>query len=169
MILFDLKCGQGHVFEAWFKDGETYAAQSRAREISCPRCANTEIGKAPMAPRVHKSRGSETGGIAERTPGMDPATVPATVPGMASGMAPGMAPGMDREVVVRKVLGELRRHVEDNCDNVGANFAEEARKIHYGEADPRGIYGEASEAESSELDDEGVPHRRIPWIQRHDS
>lgn len=157
MILFDLKCGQGHVFEAWFKDGETYAAQSQAREISCPRCANSEIGKAPMAPRLRKSRGSETGKIADGTQGMGP------------GINPGMNPGMNKESVARKMLGELRRHIEDNCDNVGPDFAEEARKIHYGEADPRGIYGEASEAESSELTDEGVPHQRIPWVQRQDS
>ncbi len=147
MILFDLKCGQGHVFEAWFKDGQSYAAQSQAREISCPRCANSEIVKAPMAPRVQKSRGTGSGKFAERIPTAE----------------------TEKEVVARKVLGELRRQVEDNCDNVGPNFAEEARKIHYGEADPRGIYGEASEAESSELDDEGVPHQRIPWVQRHDS
>lgn len=149
MILFDLKCGQGHVFEAWFKDGETYTAQCGAREIACPRCASTDIAKAPMAPRVQKHRASGAGNIAERTPGK--------------------GPGMDKEAVARKVLGELRRHVEDNCDDVGPNFAEEARKIHYGEADPRGIYGEASEAESSELDEEGVPHQRIPWVERRDS
>ncbi len=147
MILFDLKCGQGHVFEAWFKDGQSYAAQSQAREISCPRCASSDIEKAPMAPRVQKSRGPGNGKLADRNPTTE----------------------TEKEVVARKVLGELRRHVEDNCDNVGANFAEEARKIHYGEADPRGIYGEASEAESTELTDEGVPHQRIPWVERQDS
>lgn len=145
MILFDLKCGQGHVFEAWFKDGETYAAQRQAREISCPRCASTDIAKAPMAPRVQKSRAPDAGKIAER--------IPAT----------------EKQAAARRMLGELRRHIEDNCDNVGPDFAEEARKIHYGEVDPRGIYGEASEAESSELDEEGVPHQRIPWVERQDS
>ena len=58
----------------------------------------------------------------------------------------------------------MRRQIETNCDYVGARFAEEARRIHYGEADPRGIYGEASEEQLRELADEGISFGRIPWI-----
>jgi hypothetical protein len=65
---------------------------------------------------------------------------------------------------MRKALIELRRQIERNCDYVGGRFAEEARRIHYGEADPRGIYGEASNEESRELADEGISFGQIPWI-----
>jgi hypothetical protein len=66
---------------------------------------------------------------------------------------------------MRTALLELRRQVETNCDYVGERFAEEARRIHYGEADPHGIYGEASLEEARELSDEGIEVGRIPWIQ----
>jgi hypothetical protein len=70
---------------------------------------------------------------------------------------------------IRKELGELRAKVEANCDYVGEKFAEEARKIHYGETDPRGIYGETSKDEADALAEEGVEFARIPWLPRHDS
>ena len=70
---------------------------------------------------------------------------------------------------LRAALSELRRQVEANCDYVGNRFAEEARRIHYGEVHSRGIYGEASEEESRELTDEGISIRRIPWIAPNDS
>ncbi len=69
----------------------------------------------------------------------------------------------------RAALVEMRRQVETNCDYVGSRFAEEARRIHYGETDPHGIYGEASDAESRELADEGIKFGRIPWISPPDS
>ncbi len=66
-------------------------------------------------------------------------------------------------------LRELRQKVEKNCDYVGGNFAEEARKIHYGEEDPRNIYGETSDEQAKELHGEGVTFNRIPWAPSHDS
>jgi hypothetical protein len=65
---------------------------------------------------------------------------------------------------MRKALIEMRRQIETNCDYVGNGFAEEARRIHYGETDPHGIYGEASDTESRELADEGISFGQIPWI-----
>src|SRR5690349_103757 len=125
MILFDLRCGSGHVFEAWFKNGEAYEAQAAGHEIACPVCADTRIEKAPMAPRIAKSRG-DTEEAATRA-----------------------------RAQVLQELTELRRKVEENCDYVGERFAEEARRIHYGEIEKRDIYGEATEAESAELVEEG--------------
>jgi len=69
----------------------------------------------------------------------------------------------------RAALIEMRRQVETHCDYVGERFAEEARRIHYGEIDPHGIYGEASEEESRELTDEGISFGRIPWVPHTDS
>jgi hypothetical protein len=70
---------------------------------------------------------------------------------------------------MRAALLELRRQVESKCDYVGERFAEEARKIHYGEADPHGIYGEATLDESRELAEEGITVGRIPWISPSDA
>ncbi|EWY42767.1 hypothetical protein N825_02630 [Skermanella stibiiresistens SB22] len=134
MILFDLKCRTGHVFEAWFRNGDAYEAQASAREIACPICGDVEIVKAPMAPRIAKSR-SDAG---------DPAA--------------------KHKAEMLRELKDLRRKVEENCDYVGDRFAEEARRIHYGEVEKRGIYGEATEAESSELKEEGITFDRIPWV-----
>jgi hypothetical protein len=72
-------------------------------------------------------------------------------------------------VQMRQMLVQLRRQVEQSCDYVGPQFAEEARKIHYGEVDPHGIYGEATGAESQELAEEGIQFGRIPWIQPADA
>jgi hypothetical protein len=70
---------------------------------------------------------------------------------------------------MRAALMELRRQVESNCDYVGPQFAEEARKIHYGEVDIRAIYGEATETESQELAEEGIKFGRIPWLAPSDA
>lgn len=70
---------------------------------------------------------------------------------------------------MRAALVELRRQVETNCDYVGERFAEEARKIHYGEVDAHGIYGEATKEESRELADEGISFGQIPWIPTTDA
>jgi hypothetical protein len=73
------------------------------------------------------------------------------------------------QAAVLRELKELRKKVESNCDYVGDKFAEEARRIHYGEVDPRGIYGEASDEEASALTEEGVEFAQIPWVPRQDS
>ena len=71
-----------------------------------------------------------------------------------------MAPQM------REMLQEMRKQVEANCDYVGDEFAEDARKIHYGETKERGIYGEASDSEAEALQEEGIEVGRIPWLPR---
>ena len=136
MILFALRCAADHEFEGWFRDGATFDRQSAGGKISCPQCGDTSVTKAPMAPRVARSR--------------------------SAGAAPSPAE-------LRKALQELRRHVETNCDYVGERFAEEARRIHYGESDPRGIYGEASADDAKDLADEGIEVSRIPWVPPTDA
>jgi hypothetical protein len=70
---------------------------------------------------------------------------------------------------LRRKLIQLRHHVEQNCEPVGDRFAEEARKIHYGEVEKRDIYGAASDDEAHALKEEGISFGRIPWIERHDN
>jgi len=82
----------------------------------------------------------------------------------------GVAKGQpDAEAAILRAAREMRRKVEENCDYVGPDFAEEARKIHYGETDARGIYGETSDDEARSLRDEGVEFNRVIWPVRHDS
>jgi hypothetical protein len=117
--------------------------------------------------------------VPSAAPSVVPAALPAPIPAPvplpnAADVVAALPPSLNdaqREAVaeVMRQLTEVRRSVEKNCDYVGDRFAEEARRIHYGETDPRGIYGEASDEEVSELHEEGVTFHRIPWIPRTDS
>jgi hypothetical protein len=149
MILYSLQCSQEHVFEAWFRDGATYEAQAAAGEISCPLCADVRITKAPMAPRIARS--------AEDRAEEQAARVPATAAKAV------MDPRMREMARLRAALFAMKKLVQENCDYVGPQFAEEARRIYYGEADERAIYGEATEEEAEALIEEGIPIGRIPW------
>lgn len=157
MILFDLKCGAGHGFEAWFRDGATYDAQAAAGDIACPVCGDTGVAKAPMAPKISKRP------LGDRQ-----------MPKSSSPVGGGEVIG---EVVggpmvadeLRAQLEGLRKKIEENCEPVGDRFAEEARRIHYGESPHRDIYGQATDVEAAELADEGIDFARIPLPIRTDS
>lgn len=158
MIVYDLSCDNGHVFEAWFKDSAAYDRQEKRKMLSCAVCGSSRVRKAPMAPSI------STGKAKDRRAGKD-AAAPENAPAPASYAND---PGMAKAAELMKELVKLRRHVEQNADYVGDKFADEARKIHYGEKKKRNIYGEATDREAKELKDEGVEFARIPWIPRHD-
>lgn len=158
MILYRLRCAKGHEFDSWFKDGKTYERQEKRSLIGCPSCGNAKITRAPMAPRIGK--GGQ--GRAERDEAPVEAlaqTAPAPDPQMAA-----LARAMPKEM--RETLLKLREQVEKNLEPVGEKFAEEARKIHYGESDKRGIYGQTTDEEAEALADEGIEFGRLPWIPR---
>jgi len=159
MIVFSLRCAEDHVFEAWFRDGATYDRQNAAGEVACPACGDTKIVKAPMAPRLGKGVGKSENGDGKRDDAGDRADS-----GEVANTEQAELGGR-----LRQALGELRDHVEKNCDYVGPQFAEEARKIHYGETEKRNIYGEASNEDAKSLKDEGVEVGRIPWLPREDA
>ncbi len=174
MILYDLRCRKGHVFEAWFRDSAAYDDQVEAGEIACPTCGSKKVVKAPMAPRLSKG-GGETGEVqraeAQTTETGPTETGPTETGPTETGPAetgPAKAETAKAAEAMRALRG-LRRKVEDNFDYVGPQFAEEARKIHYGESDAHNIYGETSDQEAKELRDEGVAFTRIPWAPRQDS
>ncbi len=156
MIRFTLRCQKGHEFEAWFRNGDTYDRQAKRGEVRCPDCGSPKVTKAIMAPAIGKG--------ARRAA----AEVPA-----AETPAPAAAAPEAGEVHVagklREALREMRSFIEKNAEYVGPRFAEEARKMHKGEADERSIYGEASDAEAEALKEEGIEFGRIPWPKyRHD-
>lgn len=156
MILYRLRCSKGHEFESWFKDSRTYERQERKSLVGCAVCGDAKVTRAPMAPRLSK-RGKSA--PVEVTAGAAPAPVPAEQQQMAA-----LAQKMPREL--REALLKVRAEVEKNCEHVGDRFAEEARKIHYGESDRRGIYGQTSEEEATALAEEGIEFGRLPWIPR---
>ena len=159
MIVFDLECGKGHVFEAWFKDSATFERQHKRGLVTCAVCGSTKTKKAIMAPRLG-------GGKAEAEPMAQVPVVPAAA---ERKVALANDPAALRAAALMKELGELRRKIETTCDNVGDKFAEEARKMHYGEAKKRNIYGDATEREAAELAEEGIEVGRVPWVPRTDS
>jgi hypothetical protein len=132
MILYQLKCADGHAFEAWFKDSSAYDRQEKRGEVHCPVCSSAEVGKDIMAPRVAGTK-RDTDPSEKR------------------------ARQVAREILM--AMGQLRKEVEKNCEYVGERFADEARAIHYGEAPERGIYGEASQEEAKALHEEEIPVR----------
>lgn len=172
MIVFDLKCRNGHQFEAWFNSAANFERLRKAGHVSCSVCGSTKVDKALAAPRIStsKKRGAAVlkadapEAAAEAAPVKPRDGAPLTGPGRYAN-DPAAAKASD----LMRQLAELRVQIEKNCDYVGKRFPEEARKIHYGEAPKRNIYGEASDVEAKALADEGVEFSRIPWTPRRDS
>lgn len=152
MIVFDVRCDKGHVFEGWFKDSASFTRQTKKGLVECTHCGSTKVRKAPMAPAV--------AGTKARKAKDDQKQVAVAAP-------PDASAGMPAELM--QELRALRKKIEENCDYVGPRFSEEARKMHYDEAEKRSIYGEASADEAKALAEEGVEFGQIPWVPREDS
>lgn len=134
MIRFSLSCANDHGFDGWFRNSEDFEAQKKRGLVSCPVCNSAEVEKALMAPAVTTGRKQEK-----------------------------MALAMGEEQ--RKALAKLKAMTEEakkNAENVGDRFAEEARKIHFGETEARGIYGEATAEEARGLVEDGVGFMPLP-------
>lgn len=142
MIVYSLQCSEGHAFESWFAAIAAFDEQAATGRLICPFCNSRKIGKAPMAPAL-------TGSVGERRDAVvAPAPAPSSPPGELTKM--------------RHYMTGLRKYIQDNAEYVGRTFPEEARKIHYGEAEDRPIYGEASLADAVELVEEGVDVAALP-------
>jgi hypothetical protein len=145
MIVYDLRCSNDHEFESWFQSSDAFDALVKARKLACPVCGATKVSKALMAPAVSGAgrKGDSTKAVA--------------------------SPAAQQMGQYMQALRELRNQVEKNCDYVGEKFPEEARKMHYGEAEARSIYGESSETEAEALREEGIEFQRVPWAADHDA
>ena len=178
MIVFDLFCHTGHRFEAWFRSTAAYEEQVSQGQVVCPECGDTHVRKAVTAARINRS-GAATPGAddtdaeamgAEAMGGEDMGVAAAAPPSglvevcdMAAG-APDLPEPLRREL--DQVMNRVRAHVEAHCDYVGDRFPEEVRAMHYGEAEPRGIYGEATTAEAADMIDEGIDITPLPHAPR---
>ena len=133
MIKYALACDGGHEFEGWFGASVDFDDQAARGLLSCPVCNSPRVAKQIMAPAV---AGTKKRGATDLAPA--------------------------RRAAMVEMMTKVRRHVEDNFDYVGPKFAAEARAIHDGKAEERGIYGEATPAEVKALVEEGVPVAPMP-------
>ena len=134
MIRYALICDLDHDFEGWFGASADFDDQAARGLLACPVCASQAVRKQIMAPAL---AGARHGGA-------------------------GDAAGGGTRAMMMEAMSKVRRHVEDNFDYVGDRFAAEARSIHEGNAEERGIYGEASPAEGKALVTDGVPVSPLP-------
>jgi hypothetical protein len=147
MIRYNLVCEAGHGFECWFPSSDSYETQAAQGLVGCPACGSTAVSKAVMAPRVART---------DRAPSVSAAVTP-----------PAEAPVRmisEPERKMREMIKALHAHVAANSEHVGPRFAEEARKIHYGEAEGRSIHGQASLDEARALIDEGIDVAPLPVL-----
>jgi len=130
VIVYNLRCKNGHEFEGWFRDSAAYDVQYGDGHLSCPTCNSRKVEKAIMAPALAGVRDT--------------------------------AIKRDQARQQRQFMTGLRKYVQENAEYVGPKFAEEARKIHYGESVERHIYGETTLEEARELVDEGLDVAPLP-------
>ncbi len=135
MIRYTLTCDRDHEFEAWFASASAYDRAAKADGNVCPVCGSKSVGKALMAPAVSGTKKAETVSLAA----VDP-----------------------RHAALREAFRAFRKKVTDGADYVGDRFADEARKIHYEETEPRGIYGEATLEEARQLAEEEIEFHPLP-------
>ncbi len=149
MIHYTLRCSQDHGFDGWFPGSDAFEKQAKRGLLTCPVCGDTAVERGLMAPAVPRKGNT-------RKPDAPPAA-------QAVAVTPDRLPDG-----VRAALQKLRAEVEKHCDYVGPDFAAEARRIHNGQADPRGIYGETTPDEAEALAEDGIAISRIPWVPRAD-
>ncbi len=160
MIVFDLQCKNAHVFEAWFGSSADYEDQQAAHRVACPYCDSKEIEKAVMAPNVNAKGNQRVFKPAADTANSDEAKLP---------LAPAPKADATSSVPFKQLMemaAEFQAHVEASHEDVGDAFPEEVRKIHYGEAAAKPIYGLATRDEAIELHEEGIELMPMPFQRR---
>jgi len=159
MIRYTLVCNKGHEFESWFANSTAYDKQAKRGLITCPLCGSAKVEKALMAPRL--ARADSTSTPAPAPPSSASPTKAAPAPAQPATPVAMISP---QEQEFRQKLRELRDHLVKNAENVGPRFPEEARKMHYGEAEHRSIYGIASPEDAKELHEEGIEFSPLPVL-----
>lgn len=137
MIRYSLVCDKAHEFEGWFSESADFDRQKASGFLTCPICSSPSISKSLMAPMVTTARAKEERQMVAHD-------------------------AAQREAYIK--LKEAVAAVRANSEDVGERFPEEARKIHYGEADARGIIGNASPDEARALIDEGIEIAPLPVL-----
>lgn len=145
MIKYQLGCACGHEFEAWFASGAAFTEQRSNNLLACPACGSQSVEKRPMAPAIVGS-----GRKASKTPAASESHAPAPADAQAKAFV--------------DAVRQMRAHLEAKSENVGPAFAEEARRMHFGESEARTIHGEASLEDVKSLNEDGVPFGILPKL-----
>lgn len=161
MIHYALVCEAEHEFDGWFRSSEDFDGQVSRRLVTCPVCGSADVRRALMAPAVATRREATAAPV---LPAPEPEATPGAVPAPIPGPVPDPRAPDPRAMALLEMMRAVRREVEASADYVGNRFPEEARRIHYGEAEARGIYGEASAADVEALREEGVDILPLPRL-----
>ena len=148
MKVLDLRCGSGHGFEGWFASEDDYGSQRERGLLDCPVCGNADVTRLPSAPRLNLS--------GARAPELAPAPVAASA--ATSNVTEMAVHGNAATARFIEAVAELLKNTQD----VGPRFAEEARRIHYGESEAKAIRGQATAQEREALADEGIEVFTLP-------
>jgi len=141
MVIYNLRCAKKHQFEGWFPSFEDYQKQAEKKQISCPTCGTTRVEKLPHACAVH---------VKKEQPTVEKNRPERTV-------SKSLTATEFKEMLIR-----VHHYVNENFEDVGTRFAEEARQIHQGKAEERPIHGTATPEERNDLTDEGIPFATLP-------
>ena len=147
MIRYRLKCEKRHEFEAWFSNSTAFDKQAKRGLVNCPKCGTSKVEKALMTPGIAK-------GLKRKRTRKAPAPQP----------DPQHTHRLAAHGELMGAMRKLRAEIEGKSEYVGPRFSEEARKIHYEEAPPRGIYGEATHEEAKALSEEGIDFFPLPLL-----
>ena len=132
MIKYTLKCKNGHLFESWFSDNNSFEYLQKSKNLECEICSTKEVEKSLMSPSVRAEKQKNENLLTTKG-------------------------DLEREIL------NLKKKIKSTAEDVGKEFASEARAIHYGESAERPIYGKTSRGEAIELAEEGIPFVPLPW------
>ncbi|WP_417670275.1 DUF1178 family protein [Roseibium sp.] len=163
MIKYSLSCELVHCFEGWFRNSEDFDRQCKLDLVSCPVCGSTDVKKSLMAPAVSTSRKKAARGADPVEPVTSETKVEEKA-AMPAAQQTALMPANPKHQEILEGFRTLRQKMIENSDYVGKEFAEEARKIHYGEAEERNIYGETSKADAEALVEEGISVLPLPVL-----
>ena len=137
MIKYTLQCNNLHQFESWFRTSDDYEKLNNEKMLSCEICGSKSISKSLMSPSVNSKEKKRTKETLYTVPSKE-----------------------------QKLIKQLKKEVEKNCEYVGDNFEKEARAIHYGDSPERSIYGKTTIKEAKSLYEDGIPVTPLPWVDR---
>jgi hypothetical protein len=170
MKVLNLQCSHGHGFEGWFGSDDDYQQQSRGGLLECPLCADKAVRRLPSAPRLNlggsrpqQQQASRAERAIERATDMSVQRLPERANDrQADASAQAITVATPEQQSVEALWMQAVRHVMAHTQDVGGRFAEEARRMHYGEAELRGIRGRTTPDEARALDEEGIEVYALP-------
>ncbi|MFM1925704.1 MAG: hypothetical protein RIT44_1510 [Pseudomonadota bacterium] len=162
MKVLDLQCSQGHSFEGWFGSQGDYDSQRARGMVTCPACNDSDIVKKLSAPRLNLGHAAAANPVSASTEAQGDAAWQSS-----AGAPPPATPSLTSSDVrsvqqLQAVMLQMVRQVMAHTEDVGPQFAEEARKMHYGEKQERSIRGQATREETEALIEEGIDVVPLP-------